>query len=253
MLWRKLQLNWRYAIGEFLIVLVGVLAAFAVDRWYTNQQERLLESEYINALLGDLEKDRASILSSLEGAKTFASRGQVLLSSMSSGEIAVSPTEFVAAAATAAYLRFPTYTRSTIGDLMSTGNLRLIESDEIRALLSDYYTSAENRGQWNQNWREYQVHLGHIVPKFVPLHFRDAYEYQSAGGPPWALKELRAGAEEAESILARMMELEGLQPAIENMVRTQGVHYTYHQIVLERLDDVISALEKYHSKLAIDR
>lgn len=249
MLWRKLQLNWRYAIGEFVIVLLGVLAALAVDSWYTDRQESRLESVYVDALLEDLEKDRASILSSLDGAETFAMRGRTLLTAMDRQSIDVAPAEFIAAAATAAYLRFPTYTRSTISDLMSTGNLRLIKSDVVRALLSSYYTSAENRGQWNQNWREYQVHLGHMVPKFVPLHFRDAYEYQSAGGPPWAPTSLDATMDEAAGILARMSDLADLRPAIENMVRVQGVHYTYHQIVLERLNELIDALNAYRAEL----
>ena len=245
MLWRKLHLNWRYAIGEFSIVLIGVLAAFAVDNWNNDRKDRLLEVNYLVALLDDLRKDDQSILSAMESAETFANRGRTLLSAIETEEISVSAREFVVAAATAAYLRFPTYTRATINDLMSTGNLRLIRSDQIRAAISAYYTTVENRGQWNQNWREYQVRLGHMVPDFVPLAIRDAYEYENSGGPPWAPTEIVATKDDAQAILENLIGHPRAKPAIENMVRAQGVHYTYHSIVRTRLQGLIVDLEAY--------
>ena len=245
MLWRKLHLNWRYAIGEFSIVLIGVLAAFAVDNWNNDRKDRLLEVDYVVALLDDLRKDDQSILSAMESAETFAIRGRTLLSAIETEEISVSAREFVVAAATASYLRFPTYTRATINDLMSTGNFRLIRSDQIRAAISVYYTAVENQGQWIQNWREYQIRLSHIVPDFVPLTFRDAYTYENLGGPPWAPTEIVASKDDAQAILENLIGLPRAKPAIENMVRTQGVHYAIHSIVRSRLQELIAELEAY--------
>ena len=249
MLWRKLHLNWRYAAGEFSIVLLGVLAALAVDNWNTERKNRSTEESYVGALLDDLRKDDDSIVSAMDGAETFANRGHILLSAIQAETINSSADEFVVAATTAAYLRFPTFTRATINDLMSTGNLRLIRSVSIRAAISEYYTAIENRGQWNQNWREYQVHLGNMVSDFVPLSFREAYEYQSAGGPPWAPKELLVTDADAQSILKKLLGLPRAKPAIENMVRTQGVHYTYHSIVRSTLQELILELEAYQREL----
>lgn len=236
-------------VAEFAIIVVGVLAALAVDNWNDERKDRLLEARYVDALLEDLRKDDAAIASALDGAETFANRGRLLLSAIESRAITASPRDFVTAATTAAYLRFPTYTRATINDLMSTGNLRLIEDDRIRSSISDYYTSAENRGQWNQNWREYQVRLGHMVPDVVPLHFRDAYEYVNAGGPPWAPRELNPSADDANEILEKLIVHPEIKPAIENMVRTQGVHYTYHAIVRDQLRTLIIDLENYRDSL----
>ena len=245
MLWRKLHLNWRYAIGEFSIVLIGVLAAFAVDNWNNDRKDRLLEVDYVVALLDDLRKDDQSILSAMESAETFSNRGRTLLSAIEAEEISVSAREFVVAAATAAYLRFPTYTRATINDLMSTGNLRLIRSDPIRAAISAYYTAAENQGQWIQNWRQYQILLSHIVPDFVPLAFRDAYTYENLGGPPWAPTEIVASQDDAQAILENLIGLPRAIPAIENMVRVQGTHYASQSIVRSRLEELIVELEAY--------
>ena len=57
MLWRKLNLNWRYAIGEFAIVVLGVLAAFWVENWNSDRQDRAREADYVAALIADLRSD----------------------------------------------------------------------------------------------------------------------------------------------------------------------------------------------------
>jgi len=57
MLWRKLQLNWQYALGEFSIVVLGVLAAFWVESWNAGRNDRSLEIEYVQSLLRDLKAD----------------------------------------------------------------------------------------------------------------------------------------------------------------------------------------------------
>ena len=142
---------------------------------------------------------------------------------------------------------------------MSTGNLRLIRGNKIRAGISAYYTEIEARGQWIQNWREYQIKLGHLVPHFVPLEFRYAYEFQgdmpdigegNADGLPWVLQETIASDVDAQNILDSLVALAEAKPAIENMVRTQGVHYTYHSIVRDRVRELIEALEKYNQELS---
>ena len=86
-------MDWRYALGEFSIVLLGVLAAFAVENWNSDRKDRLLEIEYIEALLDDLRKDDLSIVSALQGAETFAQRGQLLLTAIDQKELSTPPPE----------------------------------------------------------------------------------------------------------------------------------------------------------------
>ena len=33
MLWRKFKLDWQYALGELVIVTLGVLVALAINQW----------------------------------------------------------------------------------------------------------------------------------------------------------------------------------------------------------------------------
>ncbi len=79
MLWRKFHLNWRYAIGEFAIVVLGVMAALGVENWNSERKDRALEIEYIAAILEDLRKDGAAIQFAMEEAETNSDLGRILL------------------------------------------------------------------------------------------------------------------------------------------------------------------------------
>ena len=50
-----------YAIGEILLVMVGILLAFQVDRWNEQRRDRLKELKYYTNLKGELEQYRYGI------------------------------------------------------------------------------------------------------------------------------------------------------------------------------------------------
>ena len=47
MRWRKFRLDWTYAIGELVIVTLGVLIALAIGEW---NDERVVRAEEFNVL-----------------------------------------------------------------------------------------------------------------------------------------------------------------------------------------------------------
>ena len=61
MIWRKFKLEWSYAVGELLIVVIGVLIALAIDQWNGERLERLQEVDSVSRLIVDLETDLEDI------------------------------------------------------------------------------------------------------------------------------------------------------------------------------------------------
>ena len=50
-----------YAIGEILLVMIGILLAFQVDRWNEKRLDRIKELKHYNNLIGELEQYRYGI------------------------------------------------------------------------------------------------------------------------------------------------------------------------------------------------
>ncbi len=47
----------KYAIGEIILVMVGILLALQVNNWNKNRQDRVSEQKYVNDLIQDLKND----------------------------------------------------------------------------------------------------------------------------------------------------------------------------------------------------
>ena len=47
----------RYAIGEIILVVIGILIALQINNWNEGRKERLLENELLTDLIKDLNKD----------------------------------------------------------------------------------------------------------------------------------------------------------------------------------------------------
>jgi len=47
----------RYAIGEILLVVIGILIALQINTWNKEREDQILKQSYLNSLIEDLAKD----------------------------------------------------------------------------------------------------------------------------------------------------------------------------------------------------
>jgi hypothetical protein len=141
----RLGLNWRYAIGEVIIVVVGILIALAVDNWRDVRQSRRVEQDYLARLATDLKDDSTTFVF-VDSALKFKSGGLWLADSVLNGGRVIRDTAaFLQAIITGSNFSWnqPRVRSITFQDLQSTGNLRVIRDLELRANIVRYYDSAE--------------------------------------------------------------------------------------------------------------
>ena len=48
----------KYAIGEIVLVVLGILIALQINNWNENRKDRILEKEYLTRIKSDLEIDQ---------------------------------------------------------------------------------------------------------------------------------------------------------------------------------------------------
>lgn len=256
MLYRKLNLDWRYAISELVIVATGVLIALAADGWSQGQADRALEQLYLGDLVVDLQSDTAQLSTVITLAETRADLGHAVLRAMD-GDTVLTPTELAVALERQFYFAFPAYSRTTISDLMSTGNLRLLRDRRLKRQLSEYYQTIEQLQQWSENWRVIQRDMERVVPELLPLHHREALITPSAPNagwsstwdpPPWA-PEFHVSDAEGSEILARLRSHPEARARIEGMVRVQANQYGVMMVIHDRALEALAAVEVAASEL----
>jgi len=55
------SLNWKYAVGEFVLIVMGIVVALGVNSWYANQQLRDVEIRYLQRIRTSLAADQEPV------------------------------------------------------------------------------------------------------------------------------------------------------------------------------------------------
>ncbi|MBC2840096.1 DUF6090 family protein [Robiginitalea sp. SC105] len=159
-----------YAVGEILLVVIGILIAFQVDSW---NEERKSEIE-TSRLIGDLQD---------EIIVAVASRHEIISLYMDSREklalaldkITSEPPKKLSqeeceAVAFSHYIRWSPFTLSTLDEMVTTGKISFIKDIRLRNALLDFRNnSGSNREELGQTIMEPNV----LVDEFPNLVIRN--------------------------------------------------------------------------------
>lgn len=162
------RLNWRLLLGEFVVIVVGVLMALWVDQLREARDNAELEVEYLESFVIDLDAD----LAQFDETEAWMRRSEAAAATVLALYEGSPPTEnvadLVAAVETAGWQYWPSITRNTIDDLRSTGNLRLIRDPALRRAIASYYTIVENVSIPNADmrdriWAQYDARVANVL------------------------------------------------------------------------------------------
>jgi hypothetical protein len=153
--------------GEFIVIVISVLVALALDEWAAARADRITEREYLAALVADLEADADYLSELVIPLVSMADSALREVGPVSRG-VAEFPTD------TIAFLRRVVSSRRTVAqlpssptfdELIATGALRLIGSAQLRSSLVLYYDHIRAMGD---RGRERSSGYAPIVRGYLP-------------------------------------------------------------------------------------
>ena len=131
---------------ESLVLIVGILLAFQLDRAYQGSQDRKLETRYLERLREDLQSDTTEVARVVLLTEERLDQVALLLeAARDPGFAAEHPMEFVEAVEKVTWRSFPRIRSYTYDELQSTGRMSLLRSEELRSGLGAYYALVEDR------------------------------------------------------------------------------------------------------------
>ena len=136
----KQKINWQQTATEFVVIVVGVLAALAVDQWRDERNDSKTEVEYLSRLRIDVEADIEQFYSFEQILETKARLLQSLLDDTINSEFAHDPRSLMEAVQYSSFIALPDSVSTTFDELLSTGHLALIQDVSLRDALSKYYS-----------------------------------------------------------------------------------------------------------------
>ena len=234
--------SWLTLVLELVVVVVGIFLGLQVDSWNEARKDRVLEQQYVVSLKADFQADIEELDEAIALAKSRALLDRLLISTIDKGRVEGDPNEFIWAVYSSFLLNFPSYTRATINDLLSTGNLQLLQDANLKAAVAEYYTDIEYREQWKINWREAQIDMERTLPHLLDFDVREAGLLRYTGGPDWITEEFQFDSSVAELVLRRIIEHPQAKGQIENMTRVQDTMYLTLTNIKQRAVALVESL-----------
>lgn len=162
------------------MIVVGVLIALAVDSWWAGRRDADSEVAYLSAIFEDLRADSAEfeIMADANRSGSRSARKTIELLE-AEGHEPLSPFQVVQTVLCGSFLTLPVVSRTTIDDLLSTGNLRLIEDRDLRREILAYYGAIEYELQWAGEYRDSQRRYRQVL---ADVRFAEVSDVETARG-----------------------------------------------------------------------
>ncbi|MGB3608100.1 MAG: DUF6090 family protein [Psychroserpens sp.] len=155
----------KYAIGEIILVVIGILIALSINNWSENQKINKQEKLYLNRLLEENRKDIVSFTEEI--ARLEKNNGTI--KALSKALKDETSTDALLIQSANDYMIFgslyPVFnpSTSTYQDLSSTGNLSLIEDTQLRDRIVRHYEAYETVQS------NFKINIDWAIPIDAPL------------------------------------------------------------------------------------
>lgn len=134
---------------ELVVLILGILIAFQIDRWAEEIRERNQEYEYLLRLKEDLQIELQSMDTALEFAISRVADIEFLEEVVANPDALIEQLGAVPIAMEMASWRsFPQINAFVYTELQTSGKLALIRSEELRRKLANHYTTIQHYSQF---------------------------------------------------------------------------------------------------------
>ncbi len=127
-----------YALGEILLVVIGILIALQVNNWNEGRKEKLEEQVILKALQDEISENQAVLQAAVSRAKRVKKATQSILQHTGPDTPQLTKVEsdslirFMPARITAEV------SQSILNDLLTTGRIHLIQNDTLKHRLTSW-------------------------------------------------------------------------------------------------------------------
>lgn len=238
---------YRRWVGEFVVIVLGILAALAVDSWSEERSNRILEQEYLARIKEDLEWDLAEIEEAISASILQGRSATTLLYELNdpladhvprfrSDRLAAidfavpAHEEFDGPLKRLVWLAARTRSfdprRSTYDELLATGRIVVIDVSELRASIIDHYSLTEDSVSGLAEWvqepaTKYDEFLGRSTGF-------NAYDFNAIDEPMPLLRNL-----------------EGLPPLLRDVRRVSLRQAAQLELIEESSRNLLTTIDLY--------
>jgi hypothetical protein len=136
----------KYAIGEIVLVVIGILIALQINNWNQNRIEHKETKTLLSNLKLDVETDINNLKDQQNGLRHRKEWADFILKSLDDQKVTDS-TMFITAITRVGWIMDYSQTFPTYNEIVSSGKLSYIKSENLKKELANYQTEVEDYRQ----------------------------------------------------------------------------------------------------------
>ena len=172
--------NWFAVVIDFTIVVFGILLAFQITEWNQARKDRILEREYLERVVQDLEGDAKALELSIRLAISRAEKLDLVLNLRNDAKAAVdNQCAYLIGVAMGSVASLRPSLNQTHGEMVTSGNLSLLRSNTIKNQLGIYYNNYQALNNSMQRIGQRVAPLAVIQRNHLPTALGQAMTYEA--------------------------------------------------------------------------
>lgn len=210
----------RYAIGEIVLVVIGILIALSINNWNETQKQERLELRYLKDLKKELELNIKSAIDDNQFYE-FQIQNAELIASYLSNDSQKDTEKLLVAIEHTGYGTALNFISDVWNELYSTGNISIIKNQEIKANLTELYRNFDMILKFEENeWGAYNSGYRRLVGDIIPLNLRLDIKL---GLTPYSYSGSLKKLPPLEEIKDKLMNLKGLSGYLTDIIIVREV------------------------------
>ena len=133
------EIRWGHVLVEFVMLVVGILLALAVNNWVEERRDARIERQYLERLVRDFDADLSLLAEMVEFERRQTDDGALAWRALADPAAIADRSVVATALARLGARRTLRLTRAAYTDLTGTGNLRLIRNGTLRDRIVGMY------------------------------------------------------------------------------------------------------------------
>jgi Family of unknown function (DUF6090) len=162
----------KYAIGEIVLVVIGILIALSINNWNNDRVNKQLERQYLSSFILDFKFESFGYENTIMNRFQTKIDGLLLAKKYAYGNyIIIDTLNFISKVGQGGIFSIGGNfdNGSTYQELISTSNFKLIKNDSIKKGIINYYRLRESVSKYSDNLRSDYARYNNSLKPYNPL------------------------------------------------------------------------------------
>jgi hypothetical protein len=236
----------KYAIGEIILVVIGILIALQINNLNENRKDTVKEQVVLKQLQEDYLSNLKQLEEKMESRRNIINSGFQILKAFDQPEGVVRDSLII----NIAYIAHDPTFDPIQNDLISSGNLRLIKNEKLKRLLSNWSSDVIALTEIEVSWSEIVNHRLDVVLMELGIVRDVGNSYMNDISHIWLLdnnpkqSKREIGTSKLSASLIEIVSSKNLESMASNAIGFNTSANLQSQALVKRINEILSLIDE---------